>query len=121
VSQSYGQKMVLSASTNGRPIAVTATTSGAADAVHTAASASDELDEVWLYASNPSETTERVLTVMFGGSSSSDEISDTIPPQRTRLVLAGVTIGGASGLDIKAFVSAELRLTGHVVRLVPAT
>jgi hypothetical protein len=61
--------------TDGVPLVVTATTSGAAHTVHTCHATLH--DEVWVYAANDHASTDRVLTVEIGGTS--DPIVVTIP------------------------------------------
>ena len=57
------EKILLSGSTNGRPIKITATTVGAANTIHTAHAAS--LDELVLTAWN-TDSVERTLTLRYG-------------------------------------------------------
>lgn len=77
-AQTSFEKMKLSGSTDGRMIKVAATgTPGTT--IHTAHATS--LDEVWIWAVN-SDTTQRKLTIEFGGTTSPDDtIEQTIPAE----------------------------------------
>lgn len=69
-------KQVLSGSTNGRGIEVTATAIGSGTTIHTASSAS--LDEIWLYAANQTATAQ-TLTIGWGATTAEDTIDILIP------------------------------------------
>jgi hypothetical protein len=62
-------KVILSSSTNGRPINIVATASSG-DTIHTADSTA--IDEIWLYAVNSGVSTAK-LTVEFGGTTDPDD------------------------------------------------
>jgi hypothetical protein len=65
-------KHILSGSTNGRLIKVAATaTTGTT--IHATGTSNSILDEIWLYAVN-SDTTDRKLTIEFGGTSAPDDL-----------------------------------------------
>lgn len=109
-------KVLLSGSTNGRPISATATATPGT-AVHTAVTGTSDIDEVWLYATNTSAA-DVVLTVEFGGvTSPGDLIVVTVPAKSTTLVVPGVCL--QNGLAIKAFAgtTAVLNVFGHVNRI----
>ena len=104
-AQSSIEALLLSGSTDGRMIKVAAT-STPGTLIHTAtASTTDTLDEIWLWAVN-SDTTDRKLTIEFGGTTSPD---DTIE----------LTIGAESGL-VPVVQGARLR-NSLVVRAFAAT
>lgn len=70
--------MKFSGSTDGRNVKVVATAS-AGTTIHTAHATS--LDEIWLWAVN-SDTTDRKLTIEFGGTSAPDDLIElTIPAE----------------------------------------
>ena len=71
-------KVILSGSTNGRQIKVVATGT-AGTTIHTAHATAT--DEVWLWAVN-SDTTDRKLTIEFGGVTAPDDLIEvTIPAE----------------------------------------
>lgn len=105
---------LLSGSTNGRPIAVAATSSPGT-LIHTAAAASgaNQFDEIWLWATNI-DSADRVLTLQFGGTTTADEIMITVKAGQTIMVLAGNRLN--NGLILKAFADAanKVNLFGNV-------
>lgn len=88
-----------SGSTNGRPIKVTGTSSGAAVTLHTTGAG---IDEVWVYATNTSGTAV-LLTIMLGGTTSPDDyVQQTISAQAGEvLIIPGHRLNGS--VVIKAF------------------
>ena len=68
-------KQLLSGSTYGAPITVTATAS-TGTTIHATGTSSSTIDEVWLYANNTS-TSPVLLTVQFGGTGS---VQNAKPP-----------------------------------------
>ena len=64
-------KAILSGSTDGKQILVTATTSSGTT-IHTAVSGTTNIDEVWLYATN-NDTASVNLTILWGGSTSPND------------------------------------------------
>lgn len=113
-------KLVLSGSTDGRPIKVAATgTPGTT--IHTASTTATHFDEVWLYAQN-TDTTARKLTVEWGGTSSPDDLIEiTIPAESgLTLVAPGLPIkGNASPLVVRAFAASAnvVTILGYVNRI----
>lgn len=80
-------KQLLSGSTNGKPIQITAQNNAAAQTVHTATS-SLALDEIWLYASN-SSTSNLQLNLLWGGTSEpANLIVVTVPAQSGRTLVS---------------------------------
>lgn len=103
---------LLSGSTNGQPISVTATTSGGANTVHAAHATSK--DEIWLWAVNE-DTVDRKLTVEFGNAT--ELIEYTVPAEDgLHLIVPGVRLSGS--LVVKAFcdTTAVVALVGNVNR-----
>lgn len=101
---------IASGSTNGKNIKIT-TTASAGDTLHTAHATS--LDEVWVWAMN-SDTTARLLTVQFGGTTSPDDVVQiTIPPQvGPVLVIPGWKL--TNSLVVRAFAATANVVTCHV-------
>lgn len=110
-------KEILSGSTDGRPILVAATSS-AGTVIHTGPTVTTTLDEVWLYASNPSNT-QRTVTIQWGGTTSpNDHFVLFLPPQSGLVVVApGLIIkGNATPLVIRAFCDSanQVNISGYV-------
>ena len=77
-------KVKLSASTNGRMIKVVATaTTGTT--IHTAVAGTSAYDEIWLWAVN-SDTTDRKLTIEYGGTTAPDNLIEVTIPRESGLV-----------------------------------
>jgi len=97
-------KQLLSGSTNGKQIKVSATTNGGANTIHTAVSGTSSLDEVWIYAFN-SNSTSVDLNLLWGGTTEPDnQIKISIPAVSGRaLVIDGMLL--QNSLVIKAYAS----------------
>ena len=115
-------KIHLSGSTDGRLIKVAATAT-AGTTIHTGSATATTYDEVWLYAVN-SDTTDRKLTIEWGGTSSPDDlIEQTITAESgLLLVVAGLVIkGNATPLVVRAFAaSANVVMIGGYVNRITA-
>ena len=72
-------RIPLSGSTDGRPVAISSTGSPGST-VHTAATATQVTDQVYLYAANTA-TKDLLLTIECGGTASADQVILTIPTQ----------------------------------------
>lgn len=113
-------KTELSGSTNGRLIKVGATgTPGTT--IHTGSTTTTTYDELWLYAVN-SDTTDRKLTIEFGGTSSPDDlIEQTITAESGLILLVpGLVIrGNATALVVRAFAATTnvINIGGYVNRI----
>ena len=110
-------KLTLSASTDGRPILV-AQTATAGTTIHTASSNTSIYHEIWLYAQN-TDTTNRKLTIEFGGvTSPNDLIEQTIGAEAGLvLVVPGLVIkGNATPLVVRAFAATAnvVTISGYV-------
>ena len=107
----------LSGSTDGRLIKVAATAT-AGTTIHTGPTNSAHFHELWLYAVN-SDTTDRKLTIEFGGTSSPDDlIEQTITAESgLLLVVPGLVLqGNATALVVRAFAaSANVVMIGGYV------
>lgn len=107
-------KVLLSESSNGAGIAVSATASPGT-LLHTATSTQGSLDEIWLFAANTSDEDVK-LTIEFGGSSSL--IEQTIPYEAGLfLVIPGLVLG--NGATVRAFAgsSGAILIFGYVNRI----
>jgi len=111
-------RILLSGSTNGKPISVT-DTSTPGTLIHTAAAGSTAFDEVYLWVSNLSGSAV-ALTLEWGGATDAELLvkalsipanSDPIP------VAVGQTLNGA--LEVRAFAAttAVLNITGYANRI----
>jgi len=115
-------KIALSGSTDGKLIKVAATAT-AGTTIHTGSSTATTFDEVWLYAVN-SDTTDRKLTIEFGGVSAPDDlIEQTITAESgLLLIVPGLVIkGNATALVVRAFAaSANVVMIGGYVNRITA-
>lgn len=111
-------KLPLSGSTNGRGIKVVAIAT-AGTTIHTTAATTgvDNYDEVWLFAYN-SDTSNRVLTLEWGGATVPDDNIVVTVAAQTGLVLVAPGIILQNSLVVKAFASAAnvITLYGYVNR-----
>jgi hypothetical protein len=109
-------KILLSGSTNGKPIAVAATAT-AGTTIHTAQSGTSGLDEVWLYAVN-SSTASVKLTIEFGGTTTAENIELTVTPESGLvLVVPGLVLNNS--LVVRAFAATTnvINISGYVNRI----
>lgn len=116
-------RTILSGSTDGRGIKVVATAT-AGTTIHTGASSSSVLDEVWLYVVN-SDSTARKLTIEWGGTSAPDDLIEVTIAAESGLTLVapGLALkGNATPLVIKAFAATAnvLAIHGYVNRATTA-
>lgn len=114
-------KVLLSGSSQGKPIKVVATaTTGTT--VHATGTSSTIIDEVWLYAYN-SSTGPVTLTVEFGGTAAPDQnIKIDVPPTSgLTLVVPGLILTGtgAAANTISAFAGTAnvITVSGYVNRI----
>lgn len=111
-------KVILSGSTQGQPIAVAATgTPGTT--IHTTGTSATIIDEIWLYATN-NDAVVRNLTIEYG----SGNIQLAIPPRSgLSLVLTGLVLrgDGSTGVTVAAFASVanQINIVGYVNRITP--
>lgn len=110
-------KTILSGSTDGRAIKVSASATPGTT-IHTGPSASTTLDEVWIYAQN-TDTTDRKLTIEWGGTTSPDDLIEyTVKAENgLYLIIPGLILrGNATPLVIKAFAATAdvVTITGYV-------
>jgi len=107
----------LSGSTDGRMIKVAATAT-AGTTIHTGSTTTTTFHEVWLYAVN-SDTTDRKLTIEWGGTSSPDDLIEQTITAESGLVLvvAGLVLqGNATALVVRAFAATAdvVMIAGYV-------
>lgn len=110
-------KKTLSGSTDGRPILVAATSSSGTT-IHTGPSVSTTIDEIWIYASNPS-LAQRTLTIQWGGTTSPDDnFVLFLPPQSGLIVVVPGLIlkGNTTPLTVRAFADSanQVNISGYV-------
>lgn len=114
-------KILLSASTNGRGVLVTATGS-TGTTIHTTGTSSSTFDEVWLYAEN-TYTANIILTVEFGGTTNpNDRIQVSIPAQSgLSLIVPGLCLTGTGsvGSTITAYAdtASKINILGYINRI----
>mgnify|MGYP001208819738 FL=1 len=113
-------KELLSASTDGRAIKVAATAT-AGTLIHTGSTTATTIDEVWLYAMN-TDSSDRKLTMEWGGVSSPDDLIEITIGTEAGLVLVapGLLIkGNSTALLVRAFAASAnvITLHGYVNRI----
>lgn len=108
-------KVVFTGSTNGKNVKVAATSSPGTT-IHTAHATSQ--DEIWLWAVN-SDTTDRKLTIEFGGTTAPDDTIEITIPAESGLVtiLPGLIL--TNSLLVKAFAATAnvILINGFVNRI----
>lgn len=112
------RRILLSGSTNGRPVKIAATSS-AGTTVHTATSALDEVDSIFLWLTN-TDSSARTVTVQWGGTSDPDDsmaktytiAANSAPTQ----IALGQTLNGGVVVKVFASVTNVVLATGYVVR-----
>lgn len=112
-------KVLLSGSTNGKAIKVAATSS-TGTTIHTAASGTTTLDEIWLYAMNTSASGIK-LTIEWGETAAPDgNIEITVPGESgLYLIVPGLLL--QNSLVVTAFAGSANLITihGFVNRITP--
>lgn len=116
-------KLQLSGSTGGLGVLINSGSSGVAGpTIHTTGTSSSVLDEVWLYAVNY-DTTDRKLTIQFGGvTAGTNEIEQTITAESGLvLVVPGFVLSGTGsvGRTISAYAATNTSIVvyGFVNRI----
>lgn len=113
-------KRLLSGSTNGLPIKVTGTNTGAAVTLHTAVAGTTDLDEVFLFVSNTSASAA-TITIEWGDDDDPDDLlvkAFSVPANsQCWPVATGQLL--QNGLVIRAFAGTAnvLNVTGYVNRI----
>lgn len=108
-------KLKLSASTDGRPIKVVAT-STAGTTIHTAHASS--IDEIYLYACNTS-TASILLTLEWGGVTSPDDLIEFSIPAESGLFCVSPGLVLTNSLLVRAFAASAnlITIVGFVNRI----
>lgn len=96
-------KTILSGSTDGKAINITATSSPGTT-IHTGSSTAADLHEIWLWAANYT-TTATMLSIQWGGTAAADEVDVQIDPYAGWTPVANGLLlkGNATPLVIRAF------------------
>ena len=110
-------KVKLSGGTTGKNIKVVATAT-AGTTIHTAVSGTSDMDEIWLYACN-TDSTDRKLTLEFGGTTSPDDLVEVTIGAEAGWVLVCPGLLLQNSLVIKAFAAAAnvVMINGYVNRI----
>ncbi len=110
-------KLVLSGSTNGRQIAVAAT-STPGTLIHTASAGTAGMDEIWLYAVN-SSTSSVKLTVEWGGTTANTDHIELNITGESGLVLVAPGLVLNNGLSVRAFAGTAnvINISGYANRI----
>jgi len=114
-------KLLLSGSSQGKAIKVSATAS-TGTTIHATGTSSSAIDEVWLYAYN-SSTGPVTLTVQYGGTTAVDnDIKIDLPPTSgLTLVVAGLVLTGtgsaANTIYAYAGTTDVVTISGYVNRI----
>jgi hypothetical protein len=105
----------LSGSTDGRNIKVAATATPGT-AIHTAHATAQ--DEIFLWACN-TDTTDRKLTIEFGGVTAPDDLFEVTVPAEDGLMLVVPGLRLTNSVLVKAFAATAnvIVVTGHVNRI----
>jgi hypothetical protein len=116
------EKVLLSGSSQGRGILVAATSTPGTTIHATGISATID-DEIYLYASN-TDTTDRKLTVEFGGATVGDQIEFTVKAESgLYLIVPGLVLTGtgAAATTVRAFAAtgSVINIFGYVNRITP--
>ena len=85
----------LSGSTNGIPFALAVDT-GTFTTIHSITTTTADFEEVWVWLSNISTSSETV-TLTFGGTADANKVKVKVPAESTVLAVPGWTFQGASG------------------------
>ena len=107
-------KTILSGSTDGKGILVTATSSSGTT-IHTGSTTASTLHEVWLYAVNY-DTTDRKLTIQWGGTTAgTDDIEFTVKAENgLYLIVPGLILkGNATANVVRAFAATATSIVIH--------
>lgn len=110
-------KTLLSGSTNGQPILVSASAS-VGTLIHTAVSGTSALDEIWMYAQN-TDITGRKLTIEYGGTTSPNNLFEITINGESGLVLIVPGLLLNNSLIVRAFAATPnvINISGYVNRI----
>ena len=110
-------KVLLSGGTTGKNIKVVPTAT-AGTTIHTAVSGTSDMDELWLYACN-TDSTDRKLTIEYGGVASPDDLSEVTITAEAGWVLVCPGTLLQNGLIVRAFAGTTnvITINGSVNRI----
>ena len=109
-------KVILSGSTDGQPINVTATASPG-DAIHTCGAGTSNQDEIWIWAVNLSAANVE-LTIQWGGTTSPDQdLVVVVPPEGLVLIVPGLILRNSLVVRAYADTTAVINLFGFANRI----
>jgi|WetSurMetagenome_2_1015567.scaffolds.fasta_scaffold471172_2 hypothetical protein len=111
-------KKILNGSVNGNNILI-ADTSSPGTLIHTAITGTSDLDEVWIYATTVSGTSDVTLTIQFGGTATKDNVTVTmLAGTGLQLIVPGLLQQNSH--EIRAFAGSAntLAVTGFVNRII---
>lgn len=117
------EKILLSGSSNGKPIALTGTDNSGASVIHTATNDAAKLDEVWIFATNVDTGINVGLTLYWvdtvGGADTDGNSLHVGIPYREGLVyvLQGFPLSGGRILKAYASVADKINVLGWVNRI----
>lgn len=113
-------KVILSGSTNGLPVQITATAT-LGTTIHTSVSGTSSIDEIWLWASNTAAGTV-TLTVEWGGASDPAnhlvKAYSIVANSAPVLIAAGLPMNNAKVVTAFASSSSTLNVIGFVNRII---
>jgi len=113
-------KIPLSGSTNGRGIHIDDNATPG-KTIHTGSTNTSITDEIWLYAQNY-DTTDRKLTIEWGGATAGGDIMEVTITAESGLVLVVpglIIVGAATALVVAAFAAttSAINIFGYVNRI----
>jgi len=107
-------KVILSGSTDGKPIVIT-TTESPGNLIHRASAT--EIDEIWIYLNNTSDTSV-VTTIQWGLTTTVGSIIQNVPGQAgLYLAIPGLVLTNNSIVTVFASVSDVITVLGFVNRI----
>lgn len=110
-------KVLLSASTNGKQIAITGNGTATANTIHTAIAGTAALDEVFVYVHNPA-VSDTNFTIQWGGSAPEDSVITSVTGKAGRLLVVDGKLL-QNGLVISGYTAAgTVYVDGFVNRIV---
>jgi hypothetical protein len=106
----------LSASTSGRPISITAITSGTANTIHTSITGVAQKDELFLYANNTGATNAK-LFLYQGAVNENNVIQSLITAQDgLSLICPGLVLNSGNAVSAYSDSAGFIRIAGYVQR-----
>jgi len=113
-------KIILTGSTHGQPIAITASgvfSATAGTTLHTAVTGTGtEIDEIYLYAYNTASIPSK-LAIMFGANASNGRLNMIIPGESGELVVPGLPLRNGQVVGGKATAANLINIAGWVNRI----